>query len=73
VPRPLAPGQKRIVQLNFTFGACTGHNAAATPIRKLLVTYRTRSGLRVHQALSLGDSTIELIGASKKTRCHTLP
>lgn len=73
VPRPLSPGQKRVVQLNFRFGACSARNVAAAPVRRLLVTGRTRAGLRLHEELALGDSKIDVIGVSKKTRCHMRP
>lgn len=73
VPRPLRPGQKRVVQLNFRFRACSARNVATAQVRRLLVTYRTRAGLRVHEELALGDSKIDVIGVSKKTRCHMRP
>jgi len=74
VPRPLRPGHNRVVQLNFRFGACDARqDRSVAPIRRLLVTYRTRAGLLIHQRLDLGDSTITVTGIRKKNICHVLP
>ena len=74
VPRTLAPGHNRVVQLNFRFGACDAmQNGSAAPITRLLVTYRTHTGLLIHQRLALGNSTIRLAGIRKQNICHVLP
>jgi hypothetical protein len=74
VPRPLRPGHNRVVQLNFRFGACDAmHDGSAAPIRRLLITYRTQTGVQVHQRLDLGDSTIRVTAIRKKNICHVLP
>jgi hypothetical protein len=74
IPRPLRPGHNRVVQLNFRFGACDAmQDGSAPPIRRLLITYRTQTGMLFNQRLDLGDSTIRLTGIRKTNACHVLP